>query len=115
MRADQNVTRALLVGLAHAGILSTADLVPINQAILPAYIAGLQDENWDVDPEEVRTGYLGSLAVRSALTCLPTHLLAESHADGAENTWVQRIELTRVIANLVADVARAAARDQAAR
>jgi hypothetical protein len=67
---------------------------------------GVQVAFEDVDPEEVRAGYLGSLAVRSALTWLPTHLLAEPHADGAENTWVQRIELTRVIADLAADVAR---------
>jgi hypothetical protein len=39
------------------------------------------------------------------------HLLTQSHADGAEDTWLRRIELTRV----VADVTRATARDRAAR
>jgi hypothetical protein len=43
------------------------------------------------------------------------HLLPQSHADGAEDTWLPRIELTRVIADLVADVTRATARDRAAR
>ena len=74
----------LLVGLAHAGETDPSELAAIDAAIFPAYLSGLADEAYEIDPWLVRAGYLGSLAVRSALCAIPLELLsseADSPAD----------------------------------
>lgn len=49
----------------------------------------------------VRAGYLGPLATRSGLTNLPMHLPSGPADPIAEDTWGQRLELSRVIIDLV--------------
>src|SRR5580700_6055149 len=66
----------LLVGLAHAGENDLAELPAIDAAIFPAYLDGLADEDYKADPAQVRTGYIGSLAARSALCAIPVEMLA---------------------------------------
>jgi Phosphotransferase enzyme family len=94
----------LLVGLAHAGQTEPGELAAIDAAIFPAYLDGLADEDYEVDPGLVRLGYLGSLAVRSALCAIPLELLsgseAASPADQLQALFVSRLRLTRVMLDL---------------
>ena len=65
----------LLVGLAHATDSDLSQLAAIDAAIFPAYLDGLASEDYKADPAQVRLGYLGSLAARSALCAIPVELL----------------------------------------
>jgi hypothetical protein len=53
--------------IAHAGRTDPAAIPDIDAEIFPAYLAGLAAEEYKADPAQVRAGYLGSLAARSAL------------------------------------------------
>jgi hypothetical protein len=95
----------LLVGLAHAGETDPDELAAIDETILPGYLDGLADEGYDVDPRLVRTGYLGGLAVRSALCALPLERLAEpAQTDEQLALFATRLRLSRVIIDLAKDV-----------
>lgn len=94
----------LLVGLAHAGQIQSVDLAVIHEAILPAYVEGLQAEGFDVDPAAVKYGYLGSLACRSALSSIPYDSIDESTDGSTLRLLTQRLELTRVLLDLTSDV-----------
>ena len=61
----------LLVGPMHAGLTPAHEITAIDEAIFPAYLEGLADEGYAVDPDDVRFGYLGSLFARSLFTALP--------------------------------------------
>ncbi|NGY60912.1 hypothetical protein G7043_18430 [Lentzea sp. NEAU-D13] len=61
----------LLVGLAQAGRMAVADLPPIREAIIDAYLDGLRLEHRAVSREEVALGCDGSLALRSAFHSEP--------------------------------------------
>ena len=95
----------LLVGLAHAGETDPDELAAIDAAIMPGYLDGLADEGYDVHPGLVRTGYLGGLAVRSALCALPLEQLSE-HAPSDEllALFANRLRLTRVMVDLAKEV-----------
>ena len=95
----------LLVGLAHAGETDPAELAAIDEAIFPGYLDGLADEDYDVDPRLVRTGYLGGLAVRSALCALPVERLGEPARAGEQMAlFASRLRLTRVMVDLAKEV-----------
>jgi hypothetical protein len=96
----------LLVGLAHASPKSDVSLLPaIDAEIFPAYLDGLAAEDYKVDPAQVRAGYIGSLAARSALCAIPFERLG-SEPPSAETTalFVQRVQLTRRMLELARDV-----------
>jgi Phosphotransferase enzyme family len=100
----------LLVGLAHAGETDPGELTAIDAAIFPAYLDGLADEDYEVDPRLVRAGYVGGLAARSALCGIPVELLAASAAgrpDGGQDLqelFASRLRLTRVMIDLAKEL-----------
>jgi hypothetical protein len=61
----------LLVGLAQAGRMAVADLPPVREAIIDAYLEGLRLEHRAVSREEVVLGCDGTLALRSAFHSEP--------------------------------------------
>src|SRR5215475_6459148 len=107
----------LLVGLAHTGETDPNELAAIDAAIMPGYLGGLADEDYDIDPRLVRTGYLGGLAVRSALCALPLERLSEPGQTGQPGQpdepgqtdeelalFATRMRLTRVMIDLAGEV-----------
>ncbi len=95
----------LLVGLAHAGETDPSDLAAIHEAIFPAYLAGLAAENYDAAPADVRAGYIGGLATRSALCALPLELLAgPAVPEQAQELMVRRLRLTRIMLDLASEL-----------
>ena len=85
----------LLVGLAHAGKSDPSSLRDIDAAIFPAYLEGLAAEDYPTVPGQVRAGYIGSFAARSALSALPLELLSRPPAAEAEAEFLSRPRLTR--------------------
>jgi Phosphotransferase enzyme family len=95
----------LLVGLAHAGLTDVSMLPAIDAAIFPAYLDGLAAEDYKVDPAEVRTGYLGSLAARSALCAIPAEQLGSEPATAETvRLFAQRLSLTRLMLEMAREV-----------
>jgi hypothetical protein len=111
----------LLVGLAHTGETDPDELGAIDAAIMPGYLDGLADEGYDVAPGLVRAGYLGGLAVRSALCALPLEQLSgraaarptralrqalggAAQSDELVELFATRLRLTRVMVDLAKDV-----------
>jgi Phosphotransferase enzyme family len=97
----------LLVGLAHAGRSDPAALPDIDAAIFPAYLEGLAAEDYRAAPAQVRAGYLGSLAARSALSALPLELLSRPLAKDAEAEFLHRLRLTRALIGITAGLTSA--------
>jgi hypothetical protein len=93
----------LLAGLAHAGRSDPSDLPDIDAAIFPAYLEGLAAEDYGAAPAQVRLGYLGALAARSALSALPLELLSRPPAKDAQAEFLYRLRLTRALISLTAD------------
>jgi hypothetical protein len=94
----------LLVGLAHAGQTDPAAIPALDAEIFPAYLAGLAAEDYDVDPAQVRAGYLGSLAARSALCAIPFDALEHAAPDEATvATFAARVRLTRAMLDITAE------------
>jgi Phosphotransferase enzyme family len=95
----------LLAGLAQAGLADSAELEAIDPVIFEGYLAGLSDEDYCVEPDVVRTGYLGSLTARSALCTLPLELLTNaSETDEAVERFVRGMRLGRVLVDLAAQL-----------
>ena len=104
----------LLVGLVHAGETDASTVTDLADDATEAYRTGLEDEGWSMPVETVRTGFLGSLACRSALDSLPLSVLAHgrdgdavSLADGltdAQSHVDRRLALTRVLLGLAEQV-----------
>jgi Phosphotransferase enzyme family len=93
----------LLVGLASAGQSDPSELPAIDAEIFPAYLDGMAAEDYKVEPSQVRAGYVGGLAARSALCALPLEQLGGSDPDGAlEALMATRLRLTRVLVDMVA-------------
>lgn len=90
----------LLVGLAHAGQLTTAELPALRDAIAPAYAAGLAAEALPVDESAVRYAMDGGLVARSAFTALPLERLAEPVTDELADLVTARLRLTRYLVDL---------------
>ena len=95
----------LLVGLASAGLSDPLELAAIDAEIFPAYLDGLAAEDYKVEPTQVRAGYIGGLAARSALCALPLELLGDSDPDGEiEALMTNRLRLTRVLVDMTREV-----------
>ena len=94
----------LLVGLAHAGKSDPSALPDIDAAIFPAYLEGLAAEDYRAVPAQVRLGYLGALAARSALSALPLELLSRPPAQDAETEFLHRLRLTRALISMTAGI-----------
>jgi hypothetical protein len=94
----------LLVGLAHAGQAMPSDLAGIDAVIFPAYLDGLRAESYEAEPGQVRAGYIGSLVARSALCSLPLELLGGPPGEEAEELFRQRLQLTRTLVDMAAEI-----------
>jgi hypothetical protein len=57
-------------------------------------------EGFEASAEQVRTGFLVSLIVRSALTALPFETLGAAAGDAQSAFWIERIRLTRLMLDL---------------
>jgi hypothetical protein len=90
----------LLIGLAHAGVLTVAALAEIHDALVPAFVAGMKEYGGDVSADEVTCGYVGSLVARAGLTSLPYELLGTPPTDELAAMFRQRAALTRFLADL---------------
>jgi hypothetical protein len=90
----------LLVGLAHAGVLTAGDLPAIHDSLVPSFVAGMAAYGVDVDPADVTYGYVGSLVARSALTSMPFEALGAPPTDELARRFRQRAELTRYLVDL---------------
>jgi hypothetical protein len=98
----------LLVGLASAGQSDPLQLAAIDAEIFPAYLDGLAAEDYKVEPAQVRAGYVGGLAARSALCVLPLEKLGGSDPDGEiEALMTTRLRLTRVLVDMAREVCQA--------
>jgi Phosphotransferase enzyme family len=95
----------LLVGLAHARDTDLSQLPAIDAEIFPAYLDGLASEDYKADPAHVRTGYIGSLAARSALCAIPAEQLSSAApSDDTVALFARRIRLTRLMLDLAREV-----------
>lgn len=94
----------LLVGLAQAGQTDPAAIRAIDAEIFPAYMAGLAAGDYKVDPAQVRAGYLGSLAARSALCAIPFEAL-ENAVPGEQVVamFAGRMKLTRLMLDMASE------------
>jgi hypothetical protein len=91
----------LLVGLAHTGKSDPCALPDIDATIFPAYLEGLAAEDYRAAAAQVRLGYLGALAARSALSALPLELLSRPPAEDAEAEFLHRLRLTRAMISMI--------------
>lgn len=96
----------LLVGPMHAGLTPASEIERIHPAILEGYLQGLVVEGFDVDPEDVRFGYLGSLFARSLFTALPVAELRGSDSAALRRSVHERVALTRALLELTGPVVR---------
>ena len=95
----------LLVGLASSGQTDPLFLAAIDAQIFPAYLDGLAAEDFKVESAQVRAGYVGGLAARSALCALPLELLGGSGPAGEiEALMTTRLRLTRVLVEMAREV-----------
>lgn len=90
----------LLVGLDHAGELDPDELDGVSVAIVPAYLEGLADEGYPVDPADVHYGFVGSLVTRSALCSLPSELVGQPVSATNLALMKNRLRLTRVLVDM---------------
>jgi hypothetical protein len=67
----------LLIGLAHAGLLTVDELPALHEVLVAAYRDGLAAEGLAVSEADVRYGFDGGLLLRSAFTALPLDRLGE--------------------------------------
>jgi len=96
------------VGLASAGQSDPSELAAIDAEIFPAYLDGLAAEDHKVEPTQVRAGYVGGLAARSALCALPLDQLGGSDPDGQiEALMTTRLRLTRALVDMAREVCQA--------
>lgn len=95
----------LVVGLAHADLLEPERIPSLLERAVDAYAAGLAAEGWKQPRSVVRRGALATLACRSALTAIPTHLLGEPVVDATVRQVANRMGLTDVLLDLAWEVA----------
>jgi hypothetical protein len=94
----------LLVGLAHAGLADVSELPAIDAAIFPAYLDGLAAEDYQADPAQVRIGYVGSMAARSALCAIPVERLGQPPTEVQMQLFTDRLRLTRLMLEMAAEI-----------
>jgi hypothetical protein len=90
----------LLAGRAESGDTDAADMAPIHDGILPAYVEGLREERVDPDVEAVRRGFIGGLLLRSAFTALPLDRLRRTTTDDDVAVFTRRGRYARCLLDL---------------
>jgi hypothetical protein len=90
----------LLVGRAESGDLDAADLPRIHDAILPAYVEGLLEEQADLEPGDVRRGFIGGVLLRSAFSALPLDRLRGPATDDDAAVFARRGRYARQLLDL---------------
>ncbi|MEO5652231.1 MAG: phosphotransferase [Marmoricola sp.] len=91
----------LLVGDAQLGRTSTAMLAEIEQAILPAYVAGLRAEGCDIALDDVRRAHALQLLLFTGLSALPVELLDQPPSPALRRTVDSRAEIIRFSLDLL--------------
>jgi hypothetical protein len=91
---------ATVIGLIHAGQLNLDALKELTDIVVDPYTSGLHDEDDDVSMATVRHGFLGTLVVRSALSVIPLHRLADPPTAELANLFQARVRLTRYLVDL---------------
>ncbi len=86
----------LLCGRAHAGVLDPADLPVVHEAILAAYAEAFPG----LAVQDVWTGYVASLVLRSAWTALPFEMLGQEDTPALRELFAKRAGLARFIVDL---------------
>jgi hypothetical protein len=90
----------LLAGRAESGDAEEKDMPRIHDAILPAYIEGLHEEQVDPIAEDVRRGFIGGLLLRSAFTALPLDRLRRPQTEGDVAVFARRGRYARYLLDL---------------
>lgn len=90
----------LLTGRADSGELDADELSALEQAILPAYLAGLATDGVDADIAAVRRAFLGGLLVAKAFSALPLERLGGPADDGAAAFFLGRARYARYLVSL---------------
>lgn len=90
----------LLIGLAHAGHVSVAELPHVRDLIIDAYVQGLAVEGFTGEREQVAYGLDGALTIRSAFLALPLQRLHEPPSGELKALMDNRLELTRYLCDL---------------
>jgi Phosphotransferase enzyme family len=99
----------LLVGRFENGDLGVSDLAPLSDLIEDGYVAGLGDEGWTGDRQDVRRGFLGGLLLRSAFSALPLDRLRGPVDDATVELFASRARYARFLLELGRSRADAAA------
>jgi hypothetical protein len=87
---------------AHAGEFPAAALPSLDAEIIESFLAGSRAGQQPADRQDIETGYLTTLALRSAFTSLPIREL-----DTAEPALIaERCALTRFILDRTWNLAR---------
>jgi Phosphotransferase enzyme family len=92
----------LLAGRAEAGLLEADDLLPLDRCIVAGYLQGLRQAGANVPEAQVRAGYVGSLAVRSAFTCVPVEQLGSVPTPALSELFRRRLAFGRFVVHLAA-------------
>ncbi|GAB3933954.1 hypothetical protein GCM10029976_042220 [Kribbella albertanoniae] len=91
----------LLIGRAHSGELTVAELAELRELLIDRYHAGLVSEGCsNITTDDVRTGLDSALMLRSAFASLPLNRMAEPMTEELEQLVGQRLELTRYLVEL---------------
>lgn len=94
----------LLVGLAHEGGPNPSSLPRLAPLIESAYRAGLDAEGYSHSERDVHTGFIGGIAVRSALCAIPFEMLDAPATPELHDQMTDRLRLSRVMVDLAASL-----------
>ena len=86
----------LLVGLTHAGLVPASRLPEIAAGILPAYVAGLEEEGVTVQDDAVRDAFTTSVMLRSGFDCFLYDLIGSDSAED-RHAFDERVALARFL------------------
>ena len=90
----------LLAGRADSGELGAADLPPLQETVLAAYLDGLRDERVDASPVQVRLAMVGGLVVGKAFSALPLERLGGPIDDQSLTFFLARARYARYLLDL---------------
>ncbi len=94
----------LLVGLAHSGRHDPGSIPRLVPLIESAYCVGLGAEGYNHDKLDVHTGFIGGMAVRSALCAIPFELLDAPATPELLALMTDRLRLSRIMIDLAASL-----------
>lgn len=90
----------LLAGHAEAGLLEGHELPPIDRRIVAEYLGGVHSVGASATESDVREGYVASLVVRSAFTCVSAEDLSKTPTAGGTGLLRRRLAFARFIIDL---------------